>query len=68
MKSAVKRAAGFPGALSLIAFPACTTRADLGRDLDAWLSKDLSVFKKQPDGSWKLLMDMWSSDEAPAKP
>ena len=28
--------------------------------------KDVSVFKKQSDGSWKLLIDMWSSDEPPA--
>lgn len=28
--------------------------------------KDLTIFKKQPDGSWKLLFDSWSSDAPPA--
>ena len=30
--------------------------------------KDISIFRKQPDGSWKLVVDMWSTDEAPSQP
>ena len=30
--------------------------------------KDISVYKKAPDGSWKLVVDMWSEDQAPSPP
>ena len=24
--------------------------------------KDVSIYRKEPDGSWKLIIDMWSPD------
>ena len=30
--------------------------------------KYVEVLKKQPDGSWKIVYDMWSSNAPPAKP
>ena len=27
------------------------------------MGKDISIFEKQPDGSWKLVVDMWSPNE-----
>jgi ketosteroid isomerase-like protein len=30
--------------------------------------KYLEIMKKQPDGSWKILYDMWNANTAPAKP
>ena len=30
--------------------------------------KDISVFSKQPDGSWKLAVDMWSPDQPSSQP
>jgi len=30
--------------------------------------KDISVFSKQPDGSWKLVVDMWSPDQPSSQP
>ncbi len=30
--------------------------------------KDISLFRKQPDGSWKLVVDMWSADQPPSPP
>ncbi len=27
--------------------------------------KDISIFRKQVDGSWKLVVDMWSTNDAP---
>ncbi len=26
------------------------------------LGKDISIYEKQPDGSWKVVIDMWSSN------
>ena len=30
--------------------------------------KDISVFRKQADGAWKLVVDMWSPNEPPPQP
>jgi ketosteroid isomerase-like protein len=27
--------------------------------------KDISIFQKQPDGSWKLVVDIWSPNQTP---
>ena len=30
--------------------------------------KDISVYRKASDGSWKLAVDMWSENQAPGPP
>ena len=30
--------------------------------------KDVSVFRKQPDGAWKLVVDIWSPNQPPSHP
>jgi uncharacterized protein (TIGR02246 family) len=37
------------------------------KPLPVEVGKYMEVLKKQPDGSWKIVYDMWSADAPPAK-
>jgi ketosteroid isomerase-like protein len=51
------------GDLAYLTYRYEATAADSAQGTVTQRGKDLSIYRRQPDGSWKVAVDMWSPDE-----